>query len=443
MAWVDTTKTFKYEGYLTGSDYCDGFIKTTLQYDKDSVTPTSINIRFKIDNTKSRLYWKSDDYYIYWNPGVANKEKFFCVKKSGEDWPDYSDKIKLTKGATDSSFKIPEFWICHTGSIVNANTLSKSDGIYYITYGDAGKKTVYYYFTNNRKNFKTVYSSFELSGIPGTVATEPTVKITYCKSIIKDGYFKIAAKGDVTSKGTGAQKINKRVCGIEGKDIKQSGIPFTDNSEEPIYLPSDIGLYPSTSYTVSFSAINDLKLKYTASKTIKTLALESPSGKCRELKILPDEIYTSSALTFSWKVPSSDLGTNVGKFGYRIRVFKNDENITKSSVYYLDKATSYTDISIPGSDIINANSQFNVGDVIKFEVTPYINYLDELYIDENSKSTSAGYKVNADASSIWVKDRGVWKSGKIWVNIALPGSTPEWKAAKYIYVKSNGIWKRS
>ena len=170
MAWKNI-KTTSYTGYLDGSTQCSGFIKFTLQYDDTSITPTSIKLRFYGENTGT-YEWKSDDYYVYWAAKQQNKEKLICIKKENVDWPYTSSTFTITKDAMDSGFSIADYWICHTGDLCNAGTLSTSDGYLYITYGDSGKRKASWYFENNRKNFKTI-----VSGYNANATYIPTIKV--------------------------------------------------------------------------------------------------------------------------------------------------------------------------------------------------------------------------------------------------------------------------
>ena len=477
--WVDTNYTFKYKGFLY-QEQCSGFITATLQYDAANVSTTSIDIRFKLSNSSNN--YKKLEFYTLVNPGVKNSESFIQVKETGKSWPSYSKScISLTKKASDSSFAIPEIWLCNIGE-GNSGSITYEAGFYKIAYAKNNPndkvsglakvydyfKTAEYFYDAPRQKYKTIIKSFNLS-VSGTVATAPTLSNLLFESVIlKDsnnrGYFQIKAKADVTKLGTGAKSVTRKcgLYGVNGNTLDANtkhitNLDFTDNVYRYFQTDADRRrLKPNTKYGIRFRAKNDLDLAKNLDGVLTTPGIVAPSGKCQKLEISPSKLLPNSNLSFSWKRPDdkgNNLGTKVGAFGYQIRVFKNGDNITENrllptgksisdkATYWFSKPEDTSDIKISWSDCLPDGTTLKAGDRIKFHVAPYRYYLETYYVTSDAVAISAEYVVGSDDVIVAIKDSSNWKFGKVWVNTATVDKPANWKLAKQIYVKSDNSWK--
>jgi hypothetical protein len=442
--WKDYGSPVGYTGYLDGSTKCTGFIKVQLQYDANSATPTSVNIRFKISSDKP-YNWTSDEYFIFWKPNQKSMEQFFRVKTGGAGWPGYSKTVTLLKTYSGSGFVIPEYWICHTGAICNGKTVfnSSDDGYLYMTYGDASTKTIYWYFTNNRKNFKTTVSSFTMT-INGTVATS-----------VERGKVTITDNGDNTfTLNTTAGKAGTL------NPITKTELTWGFDSYDEDYF-TDGTKIDITDY---FDSANDRKTDgrkvyakridyatygnngvYPAMTTIKRYSAPSEPGK-------PTISYSKSRFTVTenWTVSwaaSTAMNNNSPVIGYRIRVYVNGKTIPfkksngtvrttdtgkdNASRYYYNRLKTDTNITLyPKIDNLKPGDQVYV---TVCGLTIMGNGL-----VKNSTAAKSDTLTIQHAGIMHTKVSDAWKEGQVYVNVS-----GTWKEADVVYTKVSNAWKES
>jgi hypothetical protein len=439
--WVDY-KTTDYTGYLTATYKESGRVKVTLQYDKDTVTPTTMKIRFKIDNPKD--YYRGDEYFIFWRPNDKNDEKFFRVKKADAAWPDYSETLTITKNYKDSGFSIPEHWLCHTGNICNGKTaFTKTDGYLYMTYGDAATKKIYWYFTNNRTNYKTIISSYTVSKVSGTVATDVTPgSITITDN--GNTTFSITASGGVNGTNNPVTSTTlyyklassdnyTKASGLSVKNVSLDS--STSNKYRTVYAYVEVkGTYGSkiTSSTVSEKIIN-----YRAPTSPGTPVISYNRSR---LTVKEDWKYTWSAAT--------KANDNSAVAGYRIRIYKNgsevtglklgsDDVITKGtgSNTWVDRENTTLTATFDPVDL-----GFNPKDKVKLGVYAYSknNKGTPLWSGSGKTQSVSAESTVQNAGIVHIKNSGTWVEGQVWVKIS-----GEWKEAVSVQTKVSGEWKES
>lgn len=435
--WKDY-KTTKYTGFLNGTTRCDGFISVTLQYDADSVTPTSMKIRFKIDSTSA--YWRADEYFIFWRPNDKNDEQFFRVKEAGVAWPDYSKTLTLSKTYSASGFSIPEYWLCHTGNICNGKTVfTKTDGYLYMTYGDAATKKIYWYFTNNRQNFKVTVSAFTTKNIAKSVATD-----------VGTGTVSITDNGDntFTLKGTkGANGTNNTASGPILKWGYNTNYANTFKNGDKVNLT--IATASDATRTVYAKSVTEAT--YGSDKTAtKSLAIKQYVAPSKAGK--PTISWTRSRMTIkeNWTISwGAATATNSSSpiAGYRVRVFVNgssipikndsgtiltsDTGVNDGWRYYYDRDKTSTSMTF----YVGKHS-IKPGDKIKVCIHAYTKNGKgtKLYSEGN---TSSEYTVRY-AGVMKVKVSNAWKEGQVYVKV-----NGAWKEAEVVHTKVSGSWKET
>jgi hypothetical protein len=143
--WKDAGKSYKYTGSYGYSPNTN--VLLTLQYDAESITTTSVKLRFKTTGPNTSNY-----FYVLWNPGAGEgKEKLYCVKNTEYKNPEFS----LTKTASSETFSIPALWICCTG----VGNVPTSDYRYNINYSDWGPGSMYKCFGEKRTTWRTTFTS--------------------------------------------------------------------------------------------------------------------------------------------------------------------------------------------------------------------------------------------------------------------------------------------
>ena len=449
--WVNY-KTLEYTGYLDGDTKCSGFIKLYLQVDEDSATPTSVKIRFKIDNDNKN--WKKDEYFIFWRPNQEGLEQFFRVKEGGASWPDYSKELTLSKTYTDTTFTIGNYWLCHTGSICNGETVfDKKDGYLYMTYGDAKTQKIYWYFTNNRKNFKTsIGGGFSIS-VPNSVATA----VTATKPTItnyKNSSFAISAPA-----GTAGTNNTIKAKKLQWKFSGESSWRESTNAVTAQPLSYYGVANSTTSKTVQARTFIDGTYNDATSGTAEAV-IENYKGPGHPgtpvISWTKTRMTNREPWTISWTA-ATRTNSNSNVAGYRIYLYKNGTNIHILD----DKGTARTIQDSYGNIIWDTNSAtmlsftidpkkhgFVAGDTVQVKIFAYATST-----APDGKSTykffsgggttsvaSAIYTVNnAGIMRVKTKSSG-WKEGQVYVKTANNG----WQEAQAVYVKTkNSGWQEA
>lgn len=440
--WVDY-KTTDYTGYLTATYKESGRVKVTLQYDKDTITPVKMKIRFKIDNPKD--YYRGDEYFIFWRPNDKNDEKFFRVKEANTAWPDYSSTLEITKKYTDASFSIPEHWLCHTGNICNGKTVfTKTDGYLYMTYGDAATKKIYWYFTNNRKNYKTIISAHSVT-VSGTKATAVSVSAPTITDHGNNTYTITASAGKAgTSNAVKSSTLYYRAGG-SGDYTKASSL--TAISKKKLSVSNSTASQTIYAYTVVDGTYNDVTSS-TTSKAVKNYVMPSYPGK----PALSSGSYKNGRLTikqnwtYTWTA-STQANSSSPVNGYRIRIYKNGAEMTgliqdgtngikkgTNSKGYVDRATASTTVTFDPAAL-----GFLPTDKVKIGLHSWTTNgagtilwsgsgTTQVYSDEVTVQHAGIVRINIGTSTA-----PNWKEGQVFVNLGT-STAPNWKEADAVYV---------
>jgi hypothetical protein len=140
----------------------------------------------------------TDGYYILWKPGQSGEELF--TAKAAKDTAAATNKVVLektiTKSYTASTFAIPEFWICNTGSTAPDLTTHK------ITYGDVGTVTMFWVFSLGNNRGGTNETNGMVTRVYGSSTSTSISKKATNGSVSKPSIKQDAGKNTFTISGT-------------------------------------------------------------------------------------------------------------------------------------------------------------------------------------------------------------------------------------------------
>ena len=445
--WTNITSTL-FEGAHSDYDYGDSkdWVRIYLQYDADSVTVTSMKIRFLVKCVDS-AYYQENYYYMLINPGTSN-EILKLIKTGtrkwdgivGQKWTEdgrATSSITLTKAHNAKSFTIPAYWMCNTGSAKAEYNETKKK--WYITYADKGTQTFYWYFTNNRKNFKQVVAS-----------TTTTTGVKYTTAI-GNGTVSITDNGNntFTLKGAkGKSGTNNTASGPTltwGYDTKYKNT-FKNGETKTLTLAKDTDASRTVYAKCVTTAAYGNNTTVTDSQTIKYYAAPGKPGKAA-ISFTKSKLTIKENWTISWTAAKKANGNSAIK-GYLIRVFVNgksiafkgkdgDDPITKSTGKG-DDWENYYDQSGTGTSMTfyPAKNGIKPGDKIKIAIHAYTkNGAGTRLYSDYSMSDEVTVK---HAGIMNVKVNGTWKEGQVWVKVS-----GAWKEAEAVYTKVSGAWKES
>jgi hypothetical protein len=111
-----------------------GNVSVEIQYDANSITPTSLTCRAVGRGEKNE-----DTYFIYSSDGAISR---ICYQDRYSDLyrdPYYSNTFKITKSKTATSFKIPELALCNDGSYRGSSEYNDDNGRGYYVYFVSGR----------------------------------------------------------------------------------------------------------------------------------------------------------------------------------------------------------------------------------------------------------------------------------------------------------------
>ncbi len=471
-----------------------------MQYDEDSITTTSIKVRWGVDcpNKDSNNY-----YYLLINPTDEDARLLYKLKAvwtagSTAAYPYYGAEFELTKSADSDYFKIPPMWFLNDGMNALDNyygsPTKKSADFAYKLYGTGYRDSDGDW--HQRLSFKVLQeentTSLVASKIAGVVTRVGVPTIT-----VVDNYnntFTVT----VTSGNSGS---NNEVTSIS--DLTYT---YTDKAEKvtayesgkPIALEA-VNRTAAATYgrtrKISVSATATGKYNDTASNTV-TAEIRQCIGPdfVSDLRLLYDKsrLTLKENWTLKWKAPQIYLDCPIK--GYRIRLYrKRDNNIATLPIYgksgkvlskskdlngtsdsYYDRDAckpltpkeSESSVTIYPEYYIESG-EIKVGDYISFAVTAYTKYGEEhasdkpedqlflasesFYVNNNliaNEATGAlGYETDGskrgwievrNAGIVHIKVDSRWKEGQVYIK-----ANGSWKEAETVYVKDAGDWKES
>lgn len=451
MATWTNIKTYSYSGAFYSYN---PKVTATLQYDADSVTPTSVKLRFQGARTGS--YYGLDRYYILWAPGTSS-ETLKLLKGSNVD-AIATSTFTVTKTYSEAKFAIPEFWIINTGSVTPNSTLT--DGRYTITYynDSTGKNQtllVYKFFKtetwwhNSRQSYKTAFSSASTAiASSKTVATNPVPKKP---TITDNGDNTFTIKGSAATAGT-------------NNPVKSTKLRYKIGSADTVEI---------SSLTLSNAAITAAKGDATQTIKANTRAIGTYGGDVKSETVSkkinnyqapgnpgkPVITWEKSRMTIkepwtvSWTAAKPANSSSLIK-GYRVRLYKNGKTIpiidNDGDVHSTLVGTDYRydrKASLGTSmKIYPAECGIKAGDRIKVGLYAYTtNGVGKVLwsgsgkneIDSDDENDKDRYVVR-NAGIVHVKKSDTWYEGQVYVK-----KNDRWEEAEAVYTKVDGSWEES
>jgi hypothetical protein len=437
----DWTHSGNFEGDLEKIIYKDaansapsGKTQISLEYDANSSTPTSIDVRFKFARISNSTTNYLDSMYILYDANNNNGQRTLYKLKNynaaESNWPFYSCVITLTKKFNAEKFFLQDIWICNNQNNVIDATATK----FYNNYSSTG----------SRKNYALRQSSGQSIAInvTKTVATA-----------VSAGTVSFTDNGDntytVTGKGGNAGTLNP----VKSAKLKYTGGPATgvnciDKVTKTASIPSDYKdeNYPVEAEVTTTGTYGD-PVTRAATGTVKYYKIPEAPGK-PVISYEKTRLTTREDWTFTWTPAEAGNGNSPIK-GYRLRLFKNSEKILglglKNNSTYLSKTTGtneYVDklgtncyIKITPSDF-----GFKTNDIVQLRIYAYTKNGagEQLFNGGGTPEASVHseiYKVQS-AGTVRVKVNGQWTEGIVYVKDG------QWREAEAVYVK-NTDWKES
>ena len=455
-----------------------------VEYDADSVTPTSVNIRFRGRGTS----WKDSFYVLYnANDDPAGTRQLMLIKsasKYGSSWTDISDTdkdangknittwptITLTKKYDQVGFYLQDFWICNNGT---------DAGGYYTKnlIGTSKAATAYTYFNGDRSSYvqkglgsrrfkleASIASSIKLPTFDGTTDSlrisdngNNTFTIrafagtdgTKNKVISNTLYYKTAADSDWITK---TYSESGRI--IENKAITINYGTNTSLANHKSKASQDVNAYIKIKGTY-----NDLRFPETGSLGTSVSQYVGPDNPSKPtLTFKKNRLTIKEPWTISWPDESEEIKTNNSSpvKGYRLRIYKKAKGATdfetikiyNTSGVLVSKDTGSNNEHRYAYDTENLNTTFKidpgkhgikVGDTIKVGLYAYTkNGLGEIiFLNSSTQQYSKEYLVQ-NSGIMHIKVDGKWREGQVYVKV-----DNKWREAESIQTKIGNTWKES
>lgn len=464
--WTDI-KTTKYSGAVGG--YNVG-LSVTLQYDAESITPTSVKLRFK--GSKTSTNYGTDGYYVLVNPGNTSGNELMLLVKGINAAPTTTSSFKVTKTYTAAKFTVPTYWICHMGQV----TPYESDNRWYATfYNDREDKkethTVYKWFKtedtwwyNSRMNYKTVVSSAATAIASNkSVATAVTVSAPTITDNGNNTYTITAPAGVAGTNNAVKSSTLYYRAGGSGDYTKASSL--TAVTAKNLSVSNSTASQTIYAYTKVDGTYNDVTSS-TTSKTVKNYVMPSYPGTpvLSESSKKNGRLTIKQNWTYTWTASTQANSSSPVK-GYRIFLYRKAAGASGF--------TGMTGLVLDGTNGIKkgSNSKGHI-DRATSSLTVTFNPVDLGFLPgDEVKLGLHSWTVNGAGTKLWsgsgdtqvysaatpVEHAGImrvnvstntksnWKEGQVYVNI---GTTKtNWKEADAVYVnvstntKSN--WQES
>lgn len=435
MAWKNIS-TSTYKGLFecsAAAAVASGNVWVALQYDDESISPTSVKLRWVLSSEDNNNYF--DKFYLLIGQsasGTLIKIKDVYTKSNKSAWPYYSASFTLTKAYNASGFIIPKYYIINNGydayKITNASTA-------YTAATTPGSQ-------DGRKSWTAAIDSKTISIVASTTVAGVVGTGTIS---IKDNY-----NNTFTITGTkGAAGANNPSTGPTiswGYSTSYGSTGAVTNKALTIATPAN------ATRTVYAKSVTGAKY---GSDTVATTSLAIRQYVAPSSPGVPVLSYKKSRLTikepwtFLW-TPASATNTSSPIKGYRIRLYKNGSlvkgltagsgsSITLSGTNeWLDRESSSCAITL---DPVAFG--FKAGDTIQLGIFAYTrngssNTGTQIFSGSGSTQImSATYTVQ-NAGVVHSKVGGAWKEGQVYIKVA-----GIWKEAESVNIKAGGVWKES
>jgi hypothetical protein len=346
-----------YESTVTGKVYA------SLQYDAETISTTSVTLRFKLHCTPVSNYY--DEYHVLLDPENANNRSLHLLKSDYTQkwndttainkWPYYAKKadgtaatFTSTKTAKDTKFPIPAFWLINDGW---NNTTTETALAFYNKYKDGGARG---------------------PSLRSTIAAT-TVEIAKDMSVATDGgrpSISITDNGDNTVTISGTLGINGA-----NNNMTHAALYYTTDGSDPsvesntkrkrVSLTASSGTNYSNTITITSACTVEAFVKCvfayntttaTANKAAKYYAAPNAPG-APVLSYNKSRLTVKEPLTFTWTAATAK-NTNSPVAGYYFMLLRKRSG--DASYSYVREITCSTDDNYLGiSPGTNSNNKTN------------------------------------------------------------------------------------
>jgi hypothetical protein len=432
----DNDPSFSYIGYIT------------LAYDKDTITATSVKLRFtfSIINAQANLY---DTYFALLNPKSEDAPGTLVPLKvdytnpdtswaEEPDWPYIGGWGKtssnepftftLTKSASARSFSMPTLWFCNDG------------GNHTYDQGNGKKGTALDFYKNYNddtwrgQELRATYSgaTLDTEAIPDLITngTVPTVLIVDNKNNTFSISGKLGTKGELNPLESATLYYTTNGDDPSDSESSRKSVSLTATSGAS-YAKNNLAI--SKAGTVKAYVV--CKFKYnttTATDSLDVIYYAAPTAPGK-----PVLSYTKSRLTvkepwkFTWTKATAGNSKSPLK-GYEVALMRKPKNAT---VFI---AADIKELASAATEIIYqdpAALSFVPGDTVQLWLTAYS--VNGLGTKLTTFVMSDEYVVR-NAGIVNIKVGGSWKEGQVFIKVS-----GNWKEAETVNVKTNGAWKES
>ena len=448
-------------------------VAVKLQYDANSVTTTSMKVRFYGWTVDGVNYL--DSFYILYNP-TSNDRTLYLLKyyyKSYQNpytWPTSTSSFTLYKEETATTYELKDFWICNDGyaAAEGSSSWNSNNSKAYNFYSIFG--------SGWRKGFvsKQGKRSFNITKISGAYLT--SVKAGSKPTIVNNRNNSYTVTGYLGSAGTN-NPMAKNVLYYTGADGKEKQWPSPSTTDPWTVSKSHtvtVSFTPAatdtadtrriTAYTKTFGK------NYNKSTGVKSIISTSnirqyvqPTQPGKPvLSWTKSRLTVKEALTYEWpKAKARNKYSPV--MGYRLRLYKNGTVVnisntdTKSTDPYFDTDvnTLKKGFSLKGQNDSSAKTikltfdpaalGFAPKDKIKLKVLAYSRY------GEKDKETNSGSllfnQTSVSSDELVIQNAGIvnvrlnnkWVEGTPFVRL----KNGTWQEADTVNVRISTTWKES
>lgn len=476
MAWIDISEE-SYKIIFTCRDTSQVANKNvwiTLQYDDESVSPTSVRIRFKLSSKNNSNYY--DQFFLLLkdgggDSGEAAYKTFIKIKEDnttygGAKYPYYwpadkdSDGYKLTKSYSAAAFKLPAFYFINGGQDAAgyATEITTVKQAYYIaTHSGAYSSTIEGTKVYGRSGYTLTVDSDELEVVSNTTVaangTKPSI------SIVDRGNNTCLISGSLGKNGN-------------NNPITSATLYYTTDGSDPAagglrqyieLIATSGGVYSKSipiTNTCTIRAMVECEFEYnttsaSSSKAVKFYTAPNKPG-VPILSYKKNRLTVKEPWTFTWEAATAkNIDSPVaGYYIMLLRKAKGDsefmyvtglcdagnnyisqiENAEPDDPYYLRRESTSCTAIIEDP----ATFDFSPDDKVKLRITAYTwnNYSPKQTLQSDIVD-SAEYLIQ-NAGVMRVKVAGQWKEGQVWIK-----DNNVWHEAETVNIKTATGWKES
>lgn len=488
--WIEIGKYVYEHANGTSTDASSGGLGVTLYYDKNSLTATSVDIKFKgsggsnngWSTTSKNGGWTNGYCVVVLNPSVASYQlgiiKDSDTMTTDEMKASYREcTFTVTKNYNVRSFSIP-FWICNFGNVW-LNVAAKTVPYSY----PAGTSTVYNYDVykifngtashNNRTPYKTAYTATVQGALVGN---------TNLGSIgiedLGNNSFKVAATSTTPGAYNPLLSVKLLVNGVDYSSYLKAADNYAGETPAIHIDPAPSGkTFDVTAELIATSTYNNSDKYNKATVTDTVNYYFSPRRKLMykptlvapytDKVVLKGQGDSVPSCTWNWKPeleysaeedwgvagygvvlewqPKESIGTETK---FMPSLYDTDGNILGELIYYTDHADVLSVTFDPSKIATNPAIGLvaAVGDQVRLGVIPYSRNgnLEICTVNINNAAWSRWIPIKQNAIMQVRTPNDGWCEGQVQVKVTDPETgIADWVEATAVYVKVGDSWEES